>query len=172
MKSDKKISIKERILSLISVVVLLSADQLIKYVVDLKLKGNPPVVLIKNVLQFNYLENDGAMMGFMKGKTELMTVLAVICVIAMLAVIITGRIKDRVDYWCLLFMITGGLGNIIDRIFRGYVIDYIEALFVDFYIFNFADCLITVAAFVMIFYQMYLIYKDNKEKKKAGENGD
>ena len=101
-----------------------------------------------------------------------MTVLAIICVIVMLVVIISGKIRDRIDYWCLLFMITGGLGNIIDRIFRGYVIDYIEALFVDFYIFNFADCLITVAAFVMIFYQIYLIYKESVEKKKAGESRD
>ena len=125
-------------------------DQLIKYVVDLNLKGKPAVVVIKNILQFNYLENDGAMLGMMGGKTALMTVLAVICVIVMIAVVFTGIIKDRVDYWCVLLMISGGLGNIVDRIFRGYVIDYIEVLFIDFYIFNFADCLITVAAFVLI----------------------
>ena len=66
-------------------------------------------------------------------------------------------------------MMSGGLGNIVDRVFRGYVIDYIEVLFVDFYIFNFADCLITVAAFLLIFYQIYLIYRDTK-MKKAGES--
>lgn len=157
-----------RLISLFAVVLLLGIDQLIKYYVDLYLKGSPAIVVIKNILQFNYLENDGAMMGFMGGKTVLMTVLAVICVIVMLGVIFSGLIKDRVDYWCCLLMISGGLGNIIDRIFRGYVIDYIEVLFVDFYIFNFADCLITVAAFVLIFYQIYLIIKEN-QMKKAGE---
>lgn len=169
LNSDKKISVGIRIASLFSVVILLAADQLIKYYVDLKLKGNPPFVLIENVIQFNYLENDGAMMGFLDGKTELLTVLALICVAVLLFVVITGRIKDRFDYWCCIFMITGGLGNIIDRVFRGYVIDYIEVLFVDFYIFNFADCLITVAAFVLIFYQIYLIYKDYKQKENTGE---
>ena len=166
---NNKISVRVRIISAFAVLCLLGIDQLIKYYVDLYLKNRPALTVIKNVLQFNYLENDGAMMGFMGGKTALMTVLAVICVVVMLVVIFSGIIKDRVDYWCCLFMIAGGLGNIIDRIFRGYVIDYIEVLFVDFYIFNFADCLITCSAFVLIFYQIYLILKENK-MKKAGEN--
>lgn len=168
MDSNNKISVRMRFISFFGVIVLLSVDQLIKYFVDLHLKNRSPVVLIKNVLQLNYLENDGAMMGFMGGKTTLMTVLAVICVAVMLVVVFSGLIKDRIDYFCALIMIAGGLGNIIDRIFRGYVIDYIEVLFVDFYIFNFADCLITVAAFVLIFYQIYLIYKENKNKKAGG----
>ena len=162
-------SIRVRIASVFVVVALLGIDQLFKYFVDAYLKNRPAVTVIKNVLQFNYLENDGAMMGFMSGKTTLMSSLAIICVIIMLIVIFSGVIKDRVDYWCCLLMISGGLGNIIDRVFRGYVIDYIEVLFVDFYIFNFADCLITVAAFVLIFYQLYLISKENK-MKKAGES--
>lgn len=168
MSHTNKISIKVRLLSVLVVAAMLGIDQLIKYYVDLHLKGREPLVVIKNILQFNYLENDGAMMGFMGGKTTLMTVLAIICVAVMLFVIFSGIIKDRMDYWCCLFMISGGLGNIIDRVLRGYVIDYIEVLFVDFYIFNFADCLITVAAFVLIFYQIYLISKENKIKK-AGE---
>lgn len=168
MSHNNRISIRVRLLSVLVVAAMLGIDQLIKYYVDLHLKGREPLVVIKNILQFNYLENDGAMMGFMGGKTTLMTVLAIICVAVMLFVIFSGIINDRMDYWCCLFMISGGLGNIIDRVLRGYVIDYIEVLFVDFYIFNFADCLITVAAFVLIFYQIYLISKENKIKK-AGE---
>ncbi|MBE6785010.1 MAG: signal peptidase II [Ruminococcaceae bacterium] len=166
---NRKISVRVRVISFFAVLALLGIDQLIKYFVDLCLKNRPAVTVIRNVLQLNYLENDGAMMGFMGGKTALMTTLAVICVAVMLVVIFSGLIKDRVDYWCCLFMIAGGLGNIIDRAFRGYVIDYIEVLFVDFYIFNFADCLITVAAFVLIFYQLFLTAKENK-RKKAGDN--
>ena len=60
----------------------------------------------------------------------------------------------------------GGIGNIIDRIFRGFVVDYIEVLFVDFYVFNFADCLVTVGAFLILFYEIYGIYKEAKQKKE------
>ena len=156
---------KIRIYSLITIAVLVAVDQLIKYLIDIYLKpvGNIPV--LKNILQFSYYENDGAMMGMMSGKTVTMTVLAVICLLLIGFVLFSGKIKFGVDYCCIILMISGGLGNIIDRIFRGYVIDYIEVLFIDFYIFNFADCLVTCAAVIMICNQIYEMIKENKEKK-------
>lgn len=145
---------------------LVAIDQLIKYFVDLYLKPIGSVSVINRVLQFSYYENDGAMMGMMNGKTLTMTILAVICLVVIGFVIFSGKIKFGVDYCCIVLMMSGGLGNIIDRIFRGYVIDYIEVLFVDFYIFNFADCLVTCAAIFMICNQIYEIYKENKAKKE------
>ena len=145
--------------------VLVAGDQIIKYVVDLYLKPIGSVLVVKNFLQFSYFENDGAMMGMMSGKTITMTVLAVICLAVIAFVIFSGKVKFGVDYCCVVLMMSGGLGNIIDRIFRGYVIDYIEVLFVDFYIFNFADCLVTCAAVVLIGNQIYEMIKENKAKK-------
>ena len=149
---------------------LVSVDQIIKYFVDLYLKPVGSVTVISKVLQLSYYENDGAMMGMMNGKTLTMTVLAVICLVVIAFVIFSGKIKFGVDYCCIVLMMSGGLGNIIDRIFRGYVIDYIEVLFVDFYIFNFADCLVTCAAILMICNQIYGIYKENKAKKEKAAN--
>ena len=145
---------------------LVSVDQIIKYYVDLYLKPIGSVTVISKVLQWSYYENDGAMMGMMNGKTITMTILAVVCLIVIAFVIFSGKVKFGIDYCCIVLMMSGGLGNIIDRIFRGYVIDYIEVLFVDFYIFNFADCLVTCAAIVMICNQIYEIYKENKAKKE------
>ncbi len=110
-------------------------------------------------------------MGFMSGKTKIMTVAAIICMVAILIVILSGKIRFGVDYMCLVFMAAGGFGNIIDRVFRGFVIDYIEVLFVDFYIFNFADCLVTCSAFTIIFYEIYSVYKENKDKKVKKADG-
>ena len=159
---------KIKVLSLAVMIALVSADQVIKYFVDLYLKPVGSVPVISKVLQFSYYENDGAMMGMMSGKTALMTILALICLGVIAFVIFSGKIKFGVDYCCIVLMMSGGLGNIIDRIFRGYVIDYIEVLFVDFYIFNFADCLVTCAAFIMIGNQIYEIYKEKKVKAANG----
>ena len=134
--------------------------------VDFYLKPIGSQMLIPGFLQLRYLENDGAMMGMMGGKTAVMTVLAVICMVAVLVVIYSGWLTSKTDYICVVLIAAGGFGNIIDRVFRGYVIDYIEVLFVDFYIFNFADCLITCAAFTIIFYQIYYLIKDRKKKKE------
>lgn len=156
---------KIRIYSVLSILKLVAVDQAIKYFVDLYLKPVGSVPVLKNILQLSYYENDGAMMGMMSGKTLTMTVLAVVCLLVICLVIFSGKIKFGVDYCCIVLMISGGLGNIIDRIFRGYVIDYIEVLFIDFYIFNFADCLVTCAAVLMICNQIYEMIKENKEKK-------
>lgn len=165
MNKTKLSLTKIRIYSLITIAVLVAVDQLIKYLIDIYLKPVGNISVLKNILQFSYYENDGAMMGMMSGKTVTMTVLAVICLLLIGFVLFSGKIKFGVDYCCIILMISGGLGNIIDRIFRGYVIDYIEVLFIDFYIFNFADCLVTCAAVIMICNQIYEMIKENKEKK-------
>ena len=66
-----------------------------------------------------------------------------------------------------VLIISGGLGNLIDRIFRGSVIDYIEPLFVNFAVFNFADCLVTVGAAILIVYLIYDLVKSVRKSDKA-----
>lgn len=166
-----KPTFKIKIFSLLGITLMVLIDQLIKYFVNIYLKPVGSVVVIPKILSLTYLENDGAMLGMMGGKTLTMTVAAVICVCIILFVIFSGKVKFGIDYCCIVFMAAGGLGNIIDRITLGYVIDYIELLFVDFYVFNFADCLVTFAAFIMIFYQIYLVIKDFKRKKENQKNG-
>ena len=158
------------LLSALSVVLFVAIDQIIKYFVVLYLKPVGSVMFIKGFLQFSYVENTGAMMGMMGGKTQLMTILAVVCMVAVLFVIYSGVLTSKIDYCCIVMIAAGGFGNIIDRIFRGFVIDYIEALFVDFYVFNFADCLITCAAIVMIIYQIYCLVQERKNKEEKTQN--
>lgn len=162
MKNNKN---KARLFTAGVILSMVFSDQVIKYFVDLYLKPVSVKAVIPGFLQLHYFENDGAMMGFMSGKTEIMTVASVLCMIGILAVLLSGRFSFGVDYVCLVFMAAGGFGNIIDRVCRGYVIDYIEVLFVDFYIFNFADCLVTCSAFILIFYEIYSVYKEYKTKK-------
>ncbi len=152
--------------TLLSVLALTGADQLIKYIVTEKLRDGAPLVLIPRVLQLHYTENDGAMMGLLQGKTTLMAVLALAVFAVLLYLVFSKKIRFGLVYCCLAGILAGGLGNLLDRIFRGFVVDYIEVLFVKFYIFNFADCLITVGAFLIIFYELYELIRDSRRKKE------
>ena len=67
-----------------------------------------------------------------------------------------------------MLVISGGLGNVIDRILYGFVVDFIEPMFIDFAVFNFADCCITVGAFMLIGYEIYELITE--KKKKADKN--
>ena len=153
-------------LTLLSVLVLTGADQLLKVLVVRHLKDSDPLVLIPKVLQLHYTENDGAMMGMLQGRTTLMVLLALVVFVVLLYVIFSKKIRFGLVYCALVGVLAGGLGNLIDRIFRGFVVDYIEVLFVRFYIFNFADCLITVGAFAIIIYELYDLVRQRKTQKE------
>ena len=165
-----KNNLRTKIISTSVIVILVVIDQLIKFAVYDYLRPQGSKMLVPGFIQLRYLENDGAMMGMMSGKTPLMTALAIVCMVAVLFVIYSGWLTSKIDYASIVLIAAGGFGNIIDRVFRGFVIDYIEVLFVDFYVFNFADCLITVAAFTIIIYQIYCLYKDGKNRKEKIQN--
>ncbi len=159
-----------RLFSLPVIIILVAADQLIKYLVELKFSLGDAMPLIPGIIRLKYIRNNGAMLGLMDGKIEVMTVLSVVCIIAVFCYVFFTKIRLNVEYCAIIAIAAGGIGNIIDRIFRGYVVDYIEVLFVDFYIFNFADCLITCGAFVTIIYEIYLLVKE-KKKEKSEKDG-
>ena len=139
---------------------LIGADQAIKYLVIEYLKPVEYVDVIDNILRFRYVENTGAVFGSFATHTLFLTIFSVILLGIVIYYLITNRDKSKFVNICLLLMISGGVGNIIDRIRLHYVVDYIEPLFVDFAVFNFADCLITVGAFSLIIYLIVDLIKD------------
>lgn len=154
-----------QIVTILLIASLVGIDQLIKFLVVNQLQPIGEKMLIPGFIQLHYVENDGAMMGLMQGKTTFMIIAAAAVLIILFALIFSKKIKFGFLYICLVMVVSGGIGNIIDRIFRGFVVDYIEVLFVDFYVFNFADCLVTVSAFLIIGYEIYDLIKDSKRKK-------
>lgn len=159
-----------QIVSLAVIAVLTAADQLIKYFVLTYLKPIGEKLIIHGVLRFTYVENDGAMMGLFGGKAQVMMWITVVIIAVLLVLLMLKKIKFGFNYCCLVAIIAGGIGNLIDRFRLGFVVDYIDVLFVKFYVFNFADCLITVGAFLIIGYQIYEIIRETKGKKEK-QNG-
>lgn len=159
-----------QIVSLFVIAALTAADQLIKYFVVADLKPVGEKTVIPGVLRFAYVENDGAMMGLFGGKTQVMMWLTVVIIAVILVLLMLKKVKFGFNYCCLVAIVAGGIGNLIDRFRLGFVIDYIDVLFVKFYVFNFADCLVTVGAFLMIGYQIYEIIRETADKKDNKKN--
>lgn len=160
-----------QLVSLIVIAALTAIDQIIKYFVVADLKPIGEKIVFPGVLRLAYVENDGAMMGMLGGKASVMMVATVIILVVLLGLLLSKKIKFGFVYCCLVAIISGGVGNLIDRFRLGYVIDYIDVLFVKFYVFNFADCLVTVGAFLIIGYEIYEIIKEMKKGKKVESNG-
>lgn len=117
-------------------------------------------VVIKGLLNFTYVENRGAVFGLMQGSNYIMAILsAIICValIIYLAKLLRSGQTPSIGFY---MVIAGGIGNIIDRIFRGYVVDFIDTPFIA--TFNVADMLVVIGACFIILSQLKEIMKDGK----------
>ncbi|MEI6578300.1 MAG: signal peptidase II [Eubacteriales bacterium] len=151
--------------TLLVIVLLTCADQLIKFEILKHLEPVGSVMLIRGFIHLRYVENTGAIFGSMQSKTIVLTILTAVIITVALFALLLKKIKPGFLYGCLVLVISGGIGNLIDRVFRGFVVDYIEPLFVNFAIFNFADCLVTVGAFAMMGYLVFDIIKDFRKAK-------
>lgn len=139
-------------------------DQLSKYICVLFLKDKDPVILIDGVFELRYLENRGAAFGIFQNRQILLIAGALLITIAVICIYI--RIPALKKYIplriCSVLLCAGALGNMIDRIRIGYVIDFFYFSLIDFPIFNVADCYVVIScilfALLILFY-----YKDEHD---------
>ncbi len=152
-------------ISLALIAVLTVIDRLTKYASVSTVKADGPKEFLFGLFNFTYVENTGAAFSLFSGKTEILSAITVIFLAVILFLLMKKSFSSKFLNACLILVFAGGLGNLIDRIAYGYVIDFIEPLFMDFAVFNFADCCITVGAFMIIGYEIYELI--NERKKKA-----
>ncbi|ERJ00489.1 MULTISPECIES: signal peptidase II [Eubacteriales] len=149
---------------------LVAADQLLKMAAVIFLQQSGPIEVIPNVLGLTYVENRGAAFGMMEGSTTLLIAVTTVILVFGCFVLTKNILQNRVLNGCVLVVMAGGLGNLIDRIFRGCVIDYLQFQFIDFPVFNFADCLVVCGIVVMVVDILFFdktFFPQKKEKKTA-----
>lgn len=152
-------------------------DQFTKHLAVLYLKDQPNIVWIKGVMELEYLENRGAAFGILQNQQWLFILLFFLFVTAV--IIFYCRMPMEKKYLPVqiisLFLIAGGLGNLIDRIRLGYVIDFFYFSLINFPVFNMADIYVTVSMAILfvllIFYykeedfDLLFSFRAKKEKK-------
>ncbi len=159
-----------QVITLLAVALLVAIDQIIKLLVLEHLKPIGSFPLIDDVLQLRYIENTGAAFGSFSEQTKSLSIFTFIVIVIGFAYLFLRRRKLDVEYVCISVILAGGIGNLVDRIYRGFVVDYIEPLFVDFAVFNFADILVTCSSVVLIIWMIYDVYREIKEKKRNMDN--
>lgn len=132
--------------------VLLAADQLTKYLAVRYLKGAADIVLIPGVFQLSYLENTGMAWGMLDGMRWLFLLFTLL--IAGAVVFLWHKIPFEPKYRAFRVLSTvflaGAFGNAIDRLFRGYVVDFFYFSLINFPVFNVADCYVTVSLVLLL----------------------
>lgn len=136
----------------IIILVLTLLDQVSKHLVLTYLKGENDISLIPGVLQLRYIENRGMAFGLFEGKIQVFVILCLL--FFCLFVYVYARIP-RTRYYLPLavtsvIMVSGALGNFIDRVFRGYVVDFIYFSLIDFPVFNMADIYVVCSGILLV----------------------
>ncbi|MBQ1290140.1 MAG: signal peptidase II [Lachnospiraceae bacterium] len=131
---------------------LVALDQLTKMQAVRLLMGKPAIQLIPGVLEFCYLENTGAAFSILRNARWFFVIVAVVAciVIAALLLRIPRTVRMMPFHLCLVFILSGALGNLIDRLTLGIVRDFIYFSLINFPVFNVADIYVTCATFVLI----------------------
>ena len=137
-----------------SIAVLTVIDMLTKYAAVVTVKVNGPKEFLFGLFQFRYAENTGAAFSSFSNNTLVLTAFSGLILLADVILLLTHKIKSNFINACIVLACAGGLGNLIDRIRLGYVVDFIEPLFIDFAVFNFADCLVCIGSVMIIIYIM------------------
>ena len=137
-------------------------DQAAKFFAAGLLQSVKTVPLWENVFHLTYVENSGAGWGIFSDHTWLLTAVTALIIVAAVTYMVVKRPKNRVFLTGFTFLIGGAVGNFIDRVRLGYVIDFFDFTLIDFPVFNVADCFITVGAIIFAVYVIFL--SDKKEE--------
>lgn len=164
MQGSDFVKLKNKnIWSAVMIILIVAFDQLTKYFAKSALYPDKAKDFIKGVVEFRYAENTGVAFSMFSGGRWFFILLTAIVAIGILVYMYTAAQKNLWLYWSLGVIVSGAIGNLIDRIFRGYVIDFINPTFINFAVFNIADCAVTLGTVSFIAYLIADILK--KEKK-------
>lgn len=145
---------------------LIICDQVSKLAVLKYLKPIGTTVVIKDIFSLTYVENRGAAFGILQNSRWIF----ICATIIILAVLIVYKIKfgpqGKIINTSLCLLISGAIGNLIDRIFRGFVVDMLEVTFIEYPVFNVADCFVVIGAVLLGIYIMFIYKEPEKEMKK------
>lgn len=162
------------ILATISGVLLIVIDQILKFWAYNHLSHVGSISVIPDFFSLTYVENTGAAWGMFKGATCFLVTMPIIVIILAIIYLIYKKINRGPLLWAATLIISGGIGNLIDRVnlfsrvslisnSDKFVVDYIQVHLFNFPVFNFADCCVTIGAIVLF---LYVLFSDDFKEKK------
>jgi signal peptidase II len=149
------------------VIGIVAVDQVTKLLVLANIPLHADVDAISGLFHLTYVKNFGAAFSSFEGMRWLFVAVFIILTVL---VLVEYRKKTMpfttFERWCIASIYGGGLGNVIDRVRLGYVVDMIEVDFIDFPVFNVADCFITCGCIALMVHMIFFNKNFWKEEKK------
>ena len=160
------------ILYILIIVFAVAADQLTKAWAVSALTEITTMPVIEDVFHFTYVENRGAAFGMLSEHRWIFMILSVAGIAGLFLWMMFDKSLERPMKVILAMIVGGGIGNMIDRVLLGYVVDFIDCRFIDFYVFNVADSFVTVGCFLFVIIAAVPEVKKLIGKKSAESDGE
>lgn len=163
-----------QVIILVVTAALVGLDQLTKWLVDTHMQLGQSIPLIPGVFELQYQTNTGIAFGMFQDSPVrvILTVLTGAVLLVLLGVLMTGKTrKYRMATVSSVLILAGGIGNLIDRLFRGEVVDFFYVKVINFPIFNVADCFVVVGAALLLIFFLFF-YEDTPKKEALETAGD
>lgn len=142
-------------------------DQLTKWLVVNNLPYQSPIPIIGDFFSLKYIQNEGAAWSILSGKVDFLIIVTAIVMVIIAVLLFKTPKEDKLMRFSFALVLAGGIGNLIDRIVLGYVVDFLA--FPNFPVFNIADCCVTVGIFLIIIFTILDIKKESDQKKQSAK---
>ena len=149
-------------------------DQYTKYLIKTTMVLSDKKGFIPGLVEISFIENTGSAWGMLSGHTLLLVIFTAIVMILLVIFLLKAGKKNKLLFWAIILIMSGGLGNMIDRIFRGgRVVDFLQFEFYpSFPVFNVADCAIVVGAGFLMLYFIIDAIREKKNIKSERQETD
>ena len=149
------------------IVVGVILDKLTKWLAVKFLEPINTLPIIKNALHLTYVENRGAAFGMMKDSRWIFMTVSTIAILIFVAYLYLGHAENNLYAVSLAMVISGGIGNMIDRMALGYVVDFIDFRLINFAVFNGADSFVCIGAGLLILALVKDLIAETKKSKAS-----
>ena len=160
-------TLRSKILVLCGAFCLVGLDQLFKWLAIRYLSDITTFPLIEGIFHLTYVENRGAAFGILDGKGVFLIILTAAVMAALVVLLILGKFHHPLLLTAVTLFLGGGIGNLIDRIFRHYVVDFLDFRLINFAVFNFADCCVVIGTVLLFIFVLFVMDKDKPKKSKV-----
>ena len=157
---------------IILIIAFVYLDQITKYLAVIFLKTIDTFPIIQDVIHFTYVENRGAAFGMLKNHRWVFMIVSVVGIVALTWYLVKHRHEGNLQSLALSMIVAGGIGNMIDRVVLGYVVDFIDFTLIDFAVFNVADMFVCVGCGLEVLFLLKMlwdVYQETKAEQSAAK---
>lgn len=153
------------------IAILIGVDQLVKFLVRTNIPLGTSMPFIPYLMDLSYVQNTGAAFSMLSDHTWLLSLVSAVVSLGIAVALFKGIIvKHPIGKWSLAVVLAGAVGNLIDRVWLGYVVDMFKTTFIDFAVFNVADICVVCGGIVLMVYILFFAEKLEPKEEHHDDN--